>query len=300
MNKVINFLILKFIPLIPISIVRKFSGRYVAGDNKDTAINVVKELNKQGFSATIDILGEHVATIEKATHITQDYLQLFNILNENKLDCNISIKPSHIGLDLGVDTFTQNANSLLYKAKEYDNFLRIDMESSKVTDTTINYVKSKSEDTKHVGTVFQAYLHRTLNDIQSLSSPTINYRLCKGIYKEDESIAIQDRKAINTNFIEILKKGFELGHFIGIATHDLLLLEDIYSLIEAKNIPTSQFEFQVLYGVPMGGWLEKHLKNNYQVRVYVPFGPEWYDYSIRRLQENPNIAHYVLGNLFKR
>jgi proline dehydrogenase len=300
MNTFFNFLILKFITLIPISIVRKFSGRYVAGDNAQTAINVVKTINQKGFSATIDILGEHVSTSKKATQITNNYLQLYSDLSDNNLDCNISVKPSHIGLDISENVFIKNANRLLAQAKLYNNFLRIDMESSEVTDQTLQYITSNSDDAKNLGTVFQAYLHRTMNDIQNLTSTNVNYRLCKGIYKESEHIAIQDRKAINDNFIAILKQGFTLGHYIGIATHDLDLLKDVYALIDSENIPNNQFEFQVLYGVPMSGWLEKHLENNYKVRVYVPFGPEWYDYSIRRLQENPNIAQYVLSNLFRK
>jgi proline dehydrogenase len=151
-----------------------------------------------------------------------------------------------------------------------------------------------------VGTVFQAYLYRTENDIESLSNDGFNFRLCKGIYHEDPDIAIQNRDDINKNFLKVLKLAFNNGAYVGIATHDLKLLEDVYSLIRDDKIDRSQFEFQVLYGVPMSGWLEKHLENGYKVRVYVPFGPEWYEYSIRRLKENPNIVGYVLSNFLRK
>ena len=127
----------------------------------------------------------------------------------------------------------------------------------------------------------------------------VNYRLCKGIYQESPDISIKDRSKINDNYIEILKQGFKRGHYIGIATHDINLLKLAYQLIDKMKVPNNQFEFQVLYGVPMHGWLKKHLNNNFKVRVYIPFGPDWYDYSLRRLKENPNIAAYVIKNLFK-
>jgi len=152
-----------------------------------------------------------------------------------------------------------------------------------------------------VGTVFQAYLYRTQTDLEDLSqNGSFNFRLCKGIYKEPPEIAIQRRRKINSNFIKLLRFAFEKGIYVGIATHDLELLESAYALISEFNVSSDKFEFQVLYGVPMSGWLEKHLKNNFKVRVYVPFGKDWYAYSIRRLKENPNIAGYILKDLFRR
>ena len=299
MISILNSVIIKIITLLPKSIVQLFSGRYVAGENHKAALAVVKSLNNQGFSATIDILGEHVQDISEARQITSEYADLYDEIAENQLDCNISIKPSHIGLDLGENQFLDNLQLLIDKAMEYKNFLRIDMESSLVTDTTIKAYTQMLKRSKAVGTVFQAYLFRTLDDIKNVQSDDLNFRLCKGIYKESEDISIKDRKHINENYLKILRYGFTANNYVGIATHDIDLLKNIYSLIEELNVSPDQFEFQVLYGVPMSGWLEKHLENGYKVRVYVPFGPDWYDYSIRRLKENPNITGYVIKNLFR-
>ena len=299
MISILNSVIIKTITLLPKAIVQLFAGKYVAGESHKTALAVVKSLNDQGLSATIDILGEHVQDITEANQITSEYIDLYDEIAENQLDCNISIKPSHIGLDLGENQFLDNLQLLIDKAMEYKNFLRIDMESSLVTDTTIKAYTQMLKRSKAVGTVFQAYLFRTLDDVKNVQSDHLNFRLCKGIYKESEDISIQDRKHINENYLKILRYAFTANNYVGIATHDIDLLKNIYSLIEELNVSPDKFEFQVLYGVPMSGWIEKHLENRYKVRVYVPFGPDWYNYSIRRLKENPNIAGYVIKNLFR-
>ena len=299
MISTINSLIIRIITLLPKSIVQLFAGKYVAGENHKTALGVVKSLNNQGFSATIDILGEHVKDILEAQQITSEYLNLFDEISESDLDSNISIKPSHIGLDVGDSEFISNLQLLIEKADYHKNFLRIDMESSAVTDTTLRAYTKMLKKSKAVGTVFQAYLFRTLDDIKNIQNEHLNYRLCKGIYRESEDISIQDRNGINENYLKILRHTFMVNNYVGIATHDINLLKEIYSLIKELNVPIDRFEFQVLYGVPMSGWLEKHLEIGYKVRVYVPFGPDWYNYSIRRLKENPNIAGYIIKNLFR-
>ena len=299
MISILNSVIIKTITLLPRSIVQLFAGKYVAGESHKTALSVVKSLNNQGFSATIDILGEHVQDITEANQITSEYIDLYDEIAENQLDCNISIKPSHIGLDLGEDQFLDNLNLLIDKAIKHENFLRIDMEDSSITDVTIKSYTDMLKISSAVGTVFQAYLFRTFDDVKNIQNANLNFRLCKGIYKESEAISIQDRKLINDNYLKILRYSFINKNYVGIATHDLDLLKRVYELINELNIPSGQFEFQVLYGVPMSGWLEKHLEMGYNIRVYVPFGPDWYDYSIRRLKENPNIAGYVIKNLFR-
>ena len=299
MINVLNLLLIKTITLMPKSIVRLFAGKYVAGENHSTALSTVKSLNHQGFAATIDILGEHIKDRIQAKEIVIEYIDLYDEIAENSLDCNISIKPSHIGLDISENIFLENLQLLIDKAMTTKNFLRIDMESSLATDATINAYTQALKKSDSVGTVFQAYLFRTLDDIRSIQNNHLNFRLCKGIYKESKDISIQDRKYINDNYLKILRYAFTVNNYVGIATHDIDLLKDIYALIEELDVPSTQFEFQVLYGVPMSGWLEKHLENGYKVRVYVPFGPDWYDYSIRRLKENPNIAGYIIKNLFR-
>lgn len=295
-----NRLILYLIPFIPRFIIKQFAGKYVAGITTEEALSTANSLNKKGYSATIDILGEHVKSKEKASSVTQAYVQLFQEIQDRKLDCNISLKLTHIGIELNETIFEKNLDILLSKARDTKNFLRIDMENSSITDRTIDVYKNCLNSYSGVGTVFQAYLFRTEKDIQPLFSPHFNFRLCKGIYREDPKIAIQDRNEISKNFLKLLRMAFENECYTGIATHDLELLNDIYALIKELNVPSSKFEFQVLYGVPMSGWLERHLRNGYKVRVYVPFGPEWYDYSIRRLKENPNIIGYVMNNLFHK
>ena len=299
MINILNSIIINTTTLLPKSIVQLFAGKYVAGENHKTALNVVKSLNKNGFSATIDILGEHVINENEAENITTEYIDLFDEIAENKLDCNISIKPSHIGLDLGEGVFLSNLKLLVKRAEYHDNFLRIDMESSSATDITIKADREMLQTSTTVGTVFQAYLFRTLDDIKNIQNDQLNFRLCKGIYKESEDISIQDRKHINENYLKILRYAFTAENYVGIATHDIDLLKEIYSLIDELNVSPSRFEFQILYGVPMSGWLEKHLENKFKVRIYVPFGPDWYEYSIRRLKENPNIAAYVIKDLFR-
>ena len=300
-TQIINHFILWVTPHLPLSFVKNIAGRYVAGEKINDALSVVAGLNANGYSATVDILGEHTKSKDEAELITHRYLRIYDKIVEQNLDCNISIKPSHIGGDLGDNFINHQLNTLLEKAKETNNFLRIDMESSIATDATIQQFLRLSELYDAVGTVFQAYLYRTEKDLVELSkNGSFNFRLCKGIYKEPEKIAIQRRRDINSNFLKLLKFAFENNIYVGIATHDLHILEESYKLIEKLEVKKDRFEFQVLYGVPMSGWLEKHKAHGYKVRVYVPFGEDWYAYSIRRLKENPNIAGYVLKDLFRR
>ena len=175
------------------------------------------------------------------------------------------------------------------------------MESSKDTDATLKLYNECKKQYNEVGTVLQAYLFRSKNDLKMISAnSSCNFRLCKGIYSESSEIAIHNREEINSNFLKLLRYALENKIYVGIATHDLELLKKTYEIIDELKIPKVKFEFQVLYGVPMSGWLEKHIENGYKVRVYVPFGKDWYAYSIRRLQENPDIAGYILKDIFRK
>ena len=300
-QSIINRFIIFCTKLLPLSFVRIIAGRYVAGEKQSDALQIVEELNNKGYSVTIDILVEHSKTADIAQAITYQYIKLYKAIHTKMLDCNISIKPTHLGLDMGMKYAQDNILSLLKAAEETDNYLRIDMENSAVTDDTIRLYNKCRESYSDIGTVLQAYLYRSENDLKILGQDkNFNFRLCKGIYRENTDIAIQDRRKINANFIALLRYAFENNIYVGIATHDLYLLETAYRLITTLNIPSDRFEFQVLYGVPMSGWLQKHVQNSYKVRVYVPFGDDWYDYSLRRLKENPNIARYVLKNMFRK
>ena len=295
-----NTLISKLIPFFPKAITYQFAKRYVAGTDKNSAFKAIELLNKEGYLVTLDILGEHTKDLDTANDITKQYIDLYNEINKRKLDCNISLKPSHIGADIDTDTYNNNLKQIIATSDQFDNFLRIDMESSKYTDFTIKSFQEQRKKTKKIGTVFQAYLHRTYSDIAKLDKQNLNFRLCKGIYKERDEICINNRTKINDNYLKILRYAFENHIYVGIATHDTVLLTSIHKLIDELKPQKDKFEFQVLYGVPMQGWNEKHLNSGYNVRVYVPFGEDWYKYSVRRLKENPDIAGYVLKNLFSK
>jgi len=297
---IINKLAMALMPLLPKVFVYQFARKYVAGTTKETALDAIKKLNDAGYLVTLDILGEHTKSKRAASNVADEYADLYREIGLRKLDSNISIKPSHIGSDLSEDIYNKNLDTIIKASEDSGNFLRIDMESSKTTDFTIDSFIEERNKGFHIGTVFQAYLHRTFDDIRKLDPRNLNLRLCKGIYKESDDICINDRTKINDNYLKILRYAFEKDIYVGIATHDTMLLESVHALIDEMGVSADRFEFQVLYGVPMHGWSQKNLDMGYRVRVYVPFGGDWYKYSVRRLKENPDIAGYIIKNLFSR
>ena len=287
-------------PILPKKMVKIIADQYVAGNTIKDVTKKTNYLNLQKYEVTIDLLGEHIKTLNETNDITNIYVELLNQIHLQNLLSNISVKPTHVGLDIGIDTFKKNAFKLVQKAEELNNFIRFDMENSTTTDATIETFKEIRKNYKNVGTVFQAYLKRTYFDLENLIDQRINFRLCKGIYNENATIAYKNYNEINENYLKIAELAFKNDTYVGLATHDLNLIKKLYNLIDKYNVPNNKFEFQVLYGVPMKGWLQKHLDNNFKVRVYLPYGPQWYEYSIRRLKENPNIAKYVVKNLFSK
>ena len=301
MQMLFNQFIIKILPYLPFSVVQLVAGRYVAGETAEDALNVVKTLNQQGFSATVDILGEHTNNENTARDITRDYKTILSSIYDQNLNCNISIKPSHLGMDVSIECIMENMTSLIETASQNSQFIRIDMEDSSLTDATIQLYTKCKEQYEKVGTVLQAYLFCSENDLcELINMNRFNVRICKGIYRESTDIAFQSRDDINNNFLKLLRLSFENNIYVCIATHDQFLMKESYKIIEDLKIPNDRFEFQVLYGVPLSGWLKKHLKHEYRVRVYVPFGRDWYDYSVRRMKENPNIVGYVLKNIFRK
>ena len=296
----INSILASSVSIMPKWFIKLFSNSYIAGHEPEEVIEIVKNLNAQGFSATIDILGEHINSQEKTFSVTKEYIQLYDDIAKNSVDSNISVKPTHIGLDISMDLALENFKKLINKASENSNFLRIDMESSKNTNSTFKIYDDLFKVYPKVGVVLQAYLKRSIADIEKLASPGFNARICKGIYKEDNNIAYHDPKDISKNFLAMAKSMLAKNSYACFATHDLQLIDDLVSLIKEMDANPNKFEFQVLYGVPMEGKLKKLLKSGYKVRVYVPYGPDWYEYSLRRLKENPNIAGYVIKNLFAK
>ena len=294
-----NNLIAAALPYLPKALVGLVARRYVAGETAETALVLAQRLNEQGFEATLDILGEHVSSNEAAAAVAAAYTELYHDIARMGLSANISLKPTHLGLDIDLKTCERNLFKVLDAVTTAGNFLRIDMENSPHTDDTLALYRTCLEQHPRVGPVLQAYLYRSRNDLAALMSSPLNFRLCKGIYREPPEIAIQDRAAINDNFLALLRQAFEGGAYVAIATHDRPLITRAEELIRQLNIPPARFEFQALYGVPMKGKLEALLAAGYKVRIYVPFGEAWYDYSLRRLKENPSLAGYVLKNMFQ-
>ena len=296
----INTSIVSLIRFMPRWSIHPFAKTYVAGESIDETILAVKEINARGFTCTLDILGEHVQSAAEAENITREYCDLYDVITAENMNCNISIKLTHIGLALDKNIAAENLIRILKQAKLHSNFCRIDMENSTYTQQTIDLYKDCVSIYPNIGIVLQAYLKRSLEDARDLNTPVFNTRICKGIYDEPETIALQDRTSIQDNFFQITKEILSGNGFAAIATHDIPLIDRIDEWIESTQVSSDRFEFQVLYGVPMGGRLERLLDKGYTVRQYIPFGKEWFDYSLRRLKENPKIMSYVLGNLFKR
>ena len=294
-----NSFITRTVPYLPKWFSKPFAKPYVAGETMDEALTNVKILNQNGFRATLDILGEHVISKKFAQKIAQQYCELYQRINDKELNCTISVKPTHVGLYISYTEALKNMILITEKAKELHNFLRIDMESSNYTERTFDLLMECKNITKNVGVAMQAYLFRSLNDIDRLADTDFNARICKGIYKEDSTISFRAREDIKNNFMAMAKTMARKGSFAGYATHDQGLIDELLDWIQSERVPSEQFEFQTLYGVPMDGRLEDLINKGYKVRIYVPFGPDWFDYSVRRLKENPNIAKYVLYNFLK-
>lgn len=293
----IDQLVVKTLPLVPRGIVARLSRSYIAGDHLAAATACVKSLNDQGFRATVDILGEFVTSFDQAIESKVGYLEVLEAIHKNKLDANISIKPTSFGLLLDRERAESLIRDILVKVNEYDNFMRLDMEDSPCTSMTIElYEKYRQEYPGRVGVVLQSYLRRTLGDITQVTKDgaASNFRICKGIYVEPEKIAFKDYQEVRDNYVKSLEAMFKAGAYVGIATHDEYLVEQAERLIKEMNIPKDQYEFQMLLGVRER--LRDQIRSRgHHMRIYVPFGKDWYGYSIRRLKENPALA----GTFFK-
>lgn len=296
--KLINNLIIQIIPFLPKFFVRIVASPYIAGISDEEMLKNVKNLNDKGFDVAIDILGEHVDTKEEAIEVTQRYSKLYDEIASHNLSANISIKLTHIGQDLGEDFVIKNLSSIIDAAEKNNNFLRLDMENTPYTDHTIRLYKMMKKRYSKIGVVIQSYLKRSMNDIKELANNDFNVRICKGIYVEKDELAIKDYNAIRESFIDLVKESIKSGSYVGIATHDEFLIDEIYHWLREKNISKDKYEFQVLHGVPMKRKLDQLLKDGNKVRVYLPYGENWYDYSVRRLKENPKMAGYIIKNLF--
>jgi proline dehydrogenase len=287
-----NRLLVTGLPAVPKPLVGRVASRYVAGEALADAVRVVRNLNQQGAMATIDVLGEEVKEREKALAAVEEYLQVFDTIAREGLDSNVSIKLTLLGLKIDEGFCRDNVERIVVKAKEHGNFVRIDMEDHTTTDATLRIFHELHARYGNVGPVLQAYMRRTLSDIAALP-PGSTVRLCKGIYVEPRTIAWKGFETVRANFVRALEKLFERGIYTGIATHDEYLACRAAGLIDKHGLRREQYEFQMLLGV------DEELRRiliagGHRLRVYVPYGRDWYPYSMRRLRENPEVARHVL------
>lgn len=290
-------LVVVTLPLVPKSLVGRVASRYVAGETLDDATGMVEELNRQGAMATMDVLGEEVSERRKAENAVAEYIRLFENIEALDLDSNVSIKPTLLGLKVEEKLCQENIERIAVTAKNLGNFVRIDMEDHTCTDATLRMYHALQPHYGNLGVVFQSYMHRTLQDIEDLPATDANVRLCKGIYIEPRKIAWKGYQTVRHNFLAALEKMIEQGVYAAIATHDEFLVCASVALLEKHRVPKDRYEFQMLLGVDEE-LRQILLAQGHRLRIYVPYGRDWYPYSIRRLRENPEVALHVARAFF--
>ncbi len=277
-----------------------FARRFVAGESFSQAAPEVTALNNKGIAATLDLLGENVKDKAIAEETTREYCDLLEGIRDRKLNATISIKLTMMGLDIDDHFCRKNLFVLLDKAKELDQFVRIDMEGSDYVQRTLDiYRDARSKYGRHVGIVIQAYLHRTRDDIAQLADENADVRICKGAYKEPPSIALQNMPDIRAVFKEYTAELLKKTDYTRIATHDDLLIDWTKSYARENDIPKDRFEFQMLYGLRLNT-CEALVEEGYNVRVYVPYGTMWVPYFTRRLRERKENIWFILSTMFKK
>ena len=297
---ILNSIVVGSAPLMPRFVIGKIASIYVAGNTLEDGLKMAKKLNSKGFAATLDLLGEEVKNRKQTNQIRNAYCDLLDGIENWGIDCNVSLKLTALGLKINEELCWDNLSVVLDKAREYGNFIRLDMENSEVTDATIKMCKKGQDYYSKCGTVLQSYMRRTIDDIDTLNSHNTNIRLCKGAYKESEELAYQEYQEIRENYLKSAEKMMEHQIYIGLATHDQWLIENLEKLIEANNYKKNMYEFQALSGVPIDNILERLISDGHKVRYYIPYGPEWYAYSLRRMKENPDIWKDTLKAFFFR
>ena len=301
----INKIIASLLPHMPKKLVWMFSKEYIAGENLAEAIVNAKKLNAQGVLTTLDVLGEFITTLEEAEANKREYLEVIEAAEKAGVQGNYSLKPTFFGMLLDKDVAYAHIREVVAKAASFGNFVRIDMEDSPCTDREIElFRKLKKEFPANVGLVVQAYLKRTRQDIESMldmntSEYPVNLRVCKGIYVEPESLAYKDYREINEHFLSDVEYMFQQKMYPAIASHDIPVIEGAYKLIEKYKVSPDKYEFQMLYGVTPA-LRQSILDRGHRMRVYVPFGKQWFGYCTRRLKENPKMAGVILKALFMK
>jgi proline dehydrogenase len=288
--------IVRLLPAVPKPVVQRLSSRYIAGPALDDAIRVVRKLNAKGKMATIDVLGEDVTNPDEARAIAGQYHDVLARVDEEHLDSNISVKLTGLGLELDYGLCRENLEAVVGDAAARGSFVRIDMEDSSTTDRTLQLYRDVHGDgLDNLGVVLQAYLRRTLSDLPGLD----NVRLCKGIYVEPPALAFREYEAVRANYVRCLEALVQQGAYVGIATHDEHLIREALRIVRAAGLEREQYEFQMLLGVRPDR-ADELVADGHRLRVYVPYGSHWYEYSVRRLQENPKMAGYIASDLFGR
>jgi len=294
----LNSLIVGAMPFVPKPIIAKVASRYIAGATLTDAVAAVRTLNAQRAMATVDVLGEDIFTREQAMQSRDASVAVLNAIAEHSIDSNLSIKLTSLGLKMEQQFCLENTARIVDTAKQHGNFVRIDMEDHTCTDDTLAVYRAMRERHDKVGIVIQAYLHRSEKDIRALAAEKANVRLCKGIYVEPAAVAIKDRAGIQENYLKLLRILFEGGSYVGIATHDDVLINGAIAMVNEMKLGKEKYEFQMLLGVR--DETRKRLVNEgHRLRVYVPFGMDWYGYSIRRLKENPQMAGHIFKAIFR-
>ena len=295
---IFNLTLKAMLPLGPKPLVRQIAKPYIAGETLEELVGVVEDLNLNGFRVATSILGEFVNEQNQAIEAGVDYIKVLTEIQSRNLDSNIHVKLTHLGLTIDKELCYSNLKSILKKAEETHNFVRIDMEDSSCTDDTLSIFEKAQREFENVGIVIQACMRRSMADIQKLNVLKANVRLCKGIYIEPRNIAYNDYQNVRENYSTLLKELLTAGCYVGIATHDEWLVQNAFQTIDDLGLKPTQYEFQMLYGVTPS-LRQSICEAGHRLRVAVPFGPAWYPYSIRRLRKNPAIAGYVLKALFK-
>lgn len=294
----LNALIAKLLPIVPKSIVKAVAGRYIAGGTVEQAVQTVRQLNAEGAKATIDVLGEFVQSRSQSLEETEMSLLTLDAIHQHNLQSGLSIKPTSLGLGIDEDFCYDNVRRVLERAAQYERFVRIDMENSPYTTKTLNlYRRLRAEGLSNTGVVIQAYMRRSEDDIRSLSALHASVRLCKGIYIEPEDIAYKGRAEVQHNYNRLLVQLFDNSMYVGIATHDDVLINFAREYIAKHSIAHDRYEFQMLMGVREEKRREL-VREGHAVRVYVPYGSDWYGYSVRRLKENPQVAGHIFKAMF--
>jgi proline dehydrogenase len=280
---------------------QRLSSRFVAGTGVEDALHAAQAVNQKGLSVSVDNLGENVTTADEARDSARLYHQMLDQMQAQELNANVSLKLTHMGLDVDEAMAYEIASGVVQHAARIDNFVRIDMEGSPYTQRTLDFVHrlhSQPENAGHVGAVIQAYLFRSEKDVESLLAERIRIRLCKGAYKESPEISFEKKADTDANYVKLMKMLLKSGVYHGIATHDENMIRATIEFAQMEKIPPSAFEFQMLYGVRRD-LQQKLIKEGWRCRVYIPFGTEWYPYLMRRLAERPANAIFILKNLFR-